>query len=636
MNKKETWIFILILAIAIFFRFYLIGKMPGGLFPDEAANGLDINNIFKGHFQPFFPRGNGREALFFYFEALSTLIFGRGFWQFHIVSATIGVVSIISVFLLSKQLYGTKTGLLASFLMAVGTWHIVLSRTALRAIQTPLYTTITLYFITKTLTANTKKAQLWNALFSGIFFSLGFYTYIAYRIMVVILGFILVLLLIVDWKQQYIWVKKYAQAFYVAIAAAFVTFIPLGYYFLKNPGAFIGRAGQVSIFNPDLNHGHLIQTFIMVTFESLRAYFIDGDLNWRQNISGQAMLSPLYNIFFGIGLVVLTILTIRFVVRVFSYDPKKGPFNLSDLKYVTIVTLFWGMLIPEISTNEGIPHGLRSIGTLAPAYIISAIALMYFARKVLSVWHHRFMEYIYTAVAVLFFASLIYLSYTQYFVYAYGVPDNYMAFRSDLSTVSDYLNKHPDPHHTFLILDLYSVQTVDYLTTPTGNPYITVDPANSHSLHLQKGDEVIFTASTFPDSVTFTKYHKNIVLDQALKNRLGLLDMFAYKITADDSSISYTHTADYSFNIINFGDRVDFSWKNIQFDPWEMKIWQCTDPTCTTETLLKDENQNDYFANNDYIITDTTKANMYIHPVAYDTKGNVLKNYGVITVNQYK
>src|SRR6266481_329149 len=146
MSKSEIIILVIILGLAFFFRFYLIGKMPGGLFPDEAANGLDINNIFKGHFLPFFQRGNGREALFFYLEAISVWFFGRGFWQHDIVSAAIGFVSVWTTYLLAKRLYGTKTALVAGFLMAVGTWHVVLSRTAFRAVMIPLFVTTTLYF----------------------------------------------------------------------------------------------------------------------------------------------------------------------------------------------------------------------------------------------------------------------------------------------------------------------------------------------------------------------------------------------------------------------------------------------------------------------------------------------------------
>src|SRR6185436_15795954 len=110
---KNNWVLLVVLGMAFFFRFWQINHLPGGLFPDEAANGLDINSIFKGHIQPFFERGNGREAGFFYFEALSVLLFGRGVWQFHIVSAAFGFASVIAVYFLTKRMFGKNQALLA-------------------------------------------------------------------------------------------------------------------------------------------------------------------------------------------------------------------------------------------------------------------------------------------------------------------------------------------------------------------------------------------------------------------------------------------------------------------------------------------------------------------------------------------
>ena len=104
MQKKYTILLSLVLLLGIFFRFYLINQMPGGLFPDEAANGLDVNNILEGDIQPFYERNNGREGLFFYLLAASVAAFGRGPWQHHIVSAAIGVLTILVTYILASRL----------------------------------------------------------------------------------------------------------------------------------------------------------------------------------------------------------------------------------------------------------------------------------------------------------------------------------------------------------------------------------------------------------------------------------------------------------------------------------------------------------------------------------------------------
>src|SRR5690349_20517729 len=105
MTAKQKLFLIGILLLAIFFRFYQIKAMPGGLFPDEAANGLDINSMQQGQLQPFYERGNGREALFFYMLWGSVELFGKGPWQHHIVSALVGTLAVLGCFLVARELW---------------------------------------------------------------------------------------------------------------------------------------------------------------------------------------------------------------------------------------------------------------------------------------------------------------------------------------------------------------------------------------------------------------------------------------------------------------------------------------------------------------------------------------------------
>src|SRR4030042_6784767 len=148
MSKKSEWIFLLIiLFIAAFFRLWQITRLPGGLFPDEAANGLDIvNYIFQGHHSPFFERGLGREALFFYLQAVSVALFGIGVWQLHFVSALIGILTVVATWFLAKNLFNERVAFFTSFFMATSTWHTILSRTGFRAILVPLLATLFFYF----------------------------------------------------------------------------------------------------------------------------------------------------------------------------------------------------------------------------------------------------------------------------------------------------------------------------------------------------------------------------------------------------------------------------------------------------------------------------------------------------------
>jgi 4-amino-4-deoxy-L-arabinose transferase-like glycosyltransferase len=593
MNSKQKSLLVLIILVAIFFRFYQIVRMPGGLFPDEAANGLDINLMQQGNFQPFYQRGNGREALFFYMEWASTAIFGKGQWQFHIVSSLIGVLSVLMVYFVTFRLFlmgqgeesddkkrnrAVHIGLLAAFLMAVSSWHVVLSRTALRANLTPLFGALTLYFLLRAYQAQSQKAKYWFSILTGASFGLGFYTYIAYRIMLPILFFILVWPLFAAVKNRQLKdvVRKYWKYFSVFCASFLVFVFWIADYFYHNFSYFTGRSGQVSIFNQSLYTVNGLQltskptllvvasVFWAVLKTAVTGFFIHGDLNWRQNISGYPFLSPLISPFFGIGLAVVTF----FGIWYFFAPAKKSGY----WKYFLLTGWFWGMLLPELATAEGIPHGLRSAGAIAPTFIICALAIYEFAQFALRVhrrlWQHiapgrndpkwienqnfippkmRLVNLAFKLLAVCFFVALTMQTYFLYFIYAANSPEYFYAFRADLTPVSQYLvsrcneslaqGQGSTKNSTYLVLDTYSEQTPDYLTSdpkgdfsqPCNVPYQVVDPASSWQLPpLQNGQQVVFTESTLFDARKFTQNHPEARLLQYDRNQFNQIVMAVY------------------------------------------------------------------------------------------------------------
>ncbi|HYV33803.1 MAG TPA: hypothetical protein VE973_03065 [Candidatus Limnocylindria bacterium] len=615
MTLKQKYILGAIILLAIFFRFYQIGQMPGGLFPDEAANGLDINLMQQGNLQPFYERGNGREALFFYMEWATVAAFGKGAWQHDIVSALIGLLSVIFCFLVTQRLFLTKKmvqptkeaealksifspnilasatrlqlrayeiidplsynkatniALLAAFLMAVSTWHIVLSRTAFRAVQIPLFSAMTIYFLLRVYQSHHRSRQLLYAVWCGISFAFGFYTYIAFRIMAPILFMALLWPLLGQVREKLVGfnIKKYFLPAVFFLVAFTIVIFPIAKYFYTHPGSFLGRAGQVSIFNPNLytvNGEQLtgtpkLSTVLPVIAEVFKVqmlgFFTHGDLNWRSNISGYPFLSPLFSPFFAAGLIVVTILGV-----LYFFSPAKRE---NWWKYFLLTGWFFGMMAPVVTTAEGIPHGLRSIGVIPVVFIISAWALYEFALLVLKVhkrlwqyalfrfkdpqwmkdnhfvpWRMRVINLSLKLLVTCFVLALISQTYFMYFVYAANSPENFYYFRSDLSVVSDYLKQQCDKDHTYLILDKFSVQTTDYLTSDWhGNfndkcnvPYHQIDPENSWQLTgLTAADQVVFTQSSMFDIKKFKQYHPEFQLVMEHRNKFGQSELAVYKI----------------------------------------------------------------------------------------------------------
>jgi hypothetical protein len=601
MTSKQKFLFFGIIIVAIFFRFYLINQMPGGLFPDSAANGLDIGLMQQGQLQPFYPRGNGREALFFYMEWASVAIFGKGVWQFNIVSALIGVLAVLMCYFVCYRLLlmgqdgsdpgvrkkATNVSLLAMFLMAVSTWHVVMSRTPLRANLIPLVGAMVIYFLLRTYQSKTLKTRLWFAALCGASFALGFYTYIAFRIMAPILLMAVGWPLLAQIKYKKFWqtIKDYRWSIFWFVVSFVAVIAWIAKYFIDNPGSFIGRASQVSVFNQSLytiNGQQLTSTpplrdviaVIWTVFKTqFMGIFTHGDLNWRQNISGFPFLSQLVSPFFGAAILVIVVLGIWYF---FAPNKRSGWW-----KYYLLTGWFFGMMLPVITTAESIPHGLRSLGLMPSIYIISAIGLYEFAAWIYrhhkqwwencgchpatSQWEQaqkgsvetntshphykkfKILSWALKTVVVCFIIALTAQTYILYFVYAYNDDANFYSFRSDLTPVSQYLinrcanseaaGQGSTKNTTFLVLDSYSVQTTDYLTSnrygsltdPCAVPYIDVDPASSWELPpLQPGQAVVFTQSTMFDTTKFAAHHPEakLVLDVQDKFKANVVAVY--------------------------------------------------------------------------------------------------------------
>lgn len=535
---KEHWILIVIMLLAGFMRLWEINHYPGGLFPDEAANGLDVNSILKGDVHPFYERGNGREALFFYVIAAVVALFGRGPWQHHIVSASFGIAEVYVAYLLTKRLFGKKMALLSAFFMATCSYAVTVSRTAFRANTIPLFTGLTLYFFVKFFQSTDRKSKLWALFWAGISFGLGFYTYISYRMMIpLVLGFAVLLALAYRDRWPLVWQNIKMQ--WAFVTGFVLSFAWIGYYFISHPGSFVGRAGQVSIFSSDLNHGDVLGTFLNVLKATILSFWVTGDSNWRHNVSGYPFLSPFVSPFFAIGLIMFSWSMFVMLKQIWQKN-----LQFKTAAQALIAILFWFMMVPEVTTAEGIPHGLRLIGVMPSIFIMSAYGAIWFWEK-LSFWSRLRITKI--AIPVIFLTGVFVYNFYLYFAVAVASPEYYYAFRSDLTTVSQYLNARNNKQQTYLSLDDFSVQTVEYLTTVKNQPYVLVDPASTYKVNLKPHDQVVFTQSTMYDITKFVETHPQARVIKECRNEFKYLIMRVYEMPELNASDATKTKPDCSF-----------------------------------------------------------------------------------------
>ena len=383
--KWRTAALATILLLAAFFRFYLITDVPTGLYPDEAVNGNNaLEALRTGEFKLFYPENNGREGLFINLQAVAIKFLGPQPWVLRLVSAIFGTLTVLGVYLLTKEFFppkiskpktliskqsqnpndqnlfrdsrlefrdshGETIALLSSFFLAVSFWHINFSRIGFRAIMLPCLAAFGMYWLVKAL----RTGKTSSALASGITTGLGFSTYIGFRFMPFVLGVPILLALAAWWRQKQ---AEHCAPCIIALFlfAALVSGLPLGLYFLEHPADFTGRAGQVSIFSAESPLYELAKSNLL-TFGML---FVRGDCNPRHNLGCKPQLFWPVGIFFLVGLAV----TLRGLFR----KP------LSPAPY-TLIAWFSFMTLPATLTREGLPHALRAIGMLPPIMILAAI-----------------------------------------------------------------------------------------------------------------------------------------------------------------------------------------------------------------------------------------------------------------------
>ncbi len=552
-RMKRTWLYTgialaCVVVLAAFLRLYGLQNYPAGLFPDEAANGEDVQLILSGDARPFYPRGNGREAMFFYLQAAMVKTFGIGVWPMHAASALVGIATVLAMYFATRVYFGRLAGLLAALFLATSSWHLTLSRTGFRAIQIPLILLLFTAFVGYAVRAVKAKKIAMSYLYAtlaGIVFSSGFYTYIAYRAMVgVIIGIVILLLVAaLHPKIGFPHFKRYGKQTGVAVVAGLLVLLPLILYFVHHPNDFIGRAGQVSVFSPALQKefggGTLVGAIAYSTSKTLLSFFSAGDLNYRHNVSGYPLLNPLVGFLFVLG-ICWTIKGTYDVARKIM----RGKEVHIGMIYPYLLLLLLGMMLPVITTAEGMPHALRSIGMAAPIYLLAGTAGAVCMRWGLAWGRKRKLQGVIYGLAV--GLLLVFSAYSPllYFVISRNSPEAYEAYRGDLTVVSDYINayaaSHPGATRPYLVLDSFFVQSVHFLTSVAAHEYgshpdeeqhkyTLLDPATSDLTFIRPGEVIIFTQSTIPDAVQYEVIHKDsITLIESKMNRFGQEIMRVY------------------------------------------------------------------------------------------------------------
>lgn len=465
-KNKNGLILAGIIFLAVFFRFFLLGSIPPGLYPDVAVNGMDaIHANETGQYKIFYSANNGREGLFMNMDALVFKAFGTGLWQIRFAGALVGVLTVLGLYFLGKEMFGRRVGIFASLFSATSFWAVNFSRIGFRAVMVPLILVWGSYFLFKgfkacqgSLPCQSKRDFLYYAL-AGLIFGLGFHTYIAYKAAVLILAIIFGYKIFFEkgfLKEN--WLKIGIFGFALMLLA-----VPILYYEQTHKGD-AARTGQVSVFNPAVNQGHLVKTLAATTLKGLGMYNFYGDPNARHNFKSLPALNPLVGIAFLIGVY----LSFKYIIQ--NYRKRDNRFFV----FCFLVSSFFIMMLPSILTEEGMPHSLRAIGTLPFAFIFAGLGADFLIEKYCS---RLFFEQsdsgveklkhnssrlhsndISVFILPMILGLIILFDFSVYFYFWANNPETRGQFNEGYVEASRYLNIQPDNKAKYVIVNTGGVE----------------------------------------------------------------------------------------------------------------------------------------------------------------------------------
>ncbi len=238
-----------ILCISFILRFYQLGVNPPSLDWDETSLGYNAYSILKtgadeyGNFLPLSIRSfdDYKPAMYVYLAVPSIAVFGLNEFATRLPSATLGFLSVIVIYLLTKEIFDNlekdrreKLALIAAFFYGVSPWALQFSRAAFEGNVGLFFFLLGFWLLILAL----KKPKI--IFISALSFVFSMYSYHSFRL---VTPLFLLVYLIFYFKQ--IWTDK--KYYLIAIVLAAIMCLPIGLSFFGTSGS-AARLDMVSVF----------------------------------------------------------------------------------------------------------------------------------------------------------------------------------------------------------------------------------------------------------------------------------------------------------------------------------------------------------------------------------------------------
>lgn len=343
-----------LLVITLITRVYRLTTLPYNVDSDFATVGLQARGLLTGQQDIFAYAWSSIPALGFLPPFITMSLFGDNLAGLNASGVIEGLLIMVGVYLLGRDLFHVRVGLLAASFLTISYTHMAASRQA-HLLDPVLVLVFAVYFLLVGLREN----RGGSLVASGMLTAFCALVYYPGRIAVFIIGFVLLYLFFFrrNWLRAHWWVLLLWGL------AVIITFGPMLLVFARDFGGLIGRTRTSSIFNPEvvrhLQNKYGVETFLGVLLQqarrSLLMFHYYPDTGTQLGFP-RPLLDP-------------------FTAPLFSLGIGYALFRWRQFGYALVIA--WTMFIALTGSLlfSDSPNWPRLMGLLPPAALLAALAL---------------------------------------------------------------------------------------------------------------------------------------------------------------------------------------------------------------------------------------------------------------------
>lgn len=445
--KKEIFILILIVFLALILRVWNLESYPSGFNADEASIGYNAYSLIKtgrdeyGTFLPitFKSFADYKPGLYFYLVIPFVYLMGLSELAVRLPSALLGVGTVVLIYFLSKKIFNSSVGLISALFLTITPWHIHFSRGGWESNAGTFFITLGSYFLIKYL--NVQKG-FFLSLFS---FLISMYLYQSPRLIVPVF---LLLVTIFFWKQIVRAYQSKRNLFLSLVKPLIILLLlslPLIWQLIGGNAtsrfsglSFLSDKGPESRINELRGeHANLDSTEAKLLHNKLTAYgpdwlghfldhfspnflFINGDEVTRNKVPESGEFYLIFSIFLIVGLLKLMV---------------------ADFKYKKILFIWILTGVIPASLTFQTPSALRALNIVVPLVVITSFGFWTISQYFKN--NRKYLFYLIVAVMLLFETAHYLESYFIHYPKRYPLAWEYgfSQMISKLSAIENNYNK---------------------------------------------------------------------------------------------------------------------------------------------------------------------------------------------------